>query len=83
MELRWKNGTGDRFLPTGQSSISIKGREFLDHLYDYRLLMTKRAPAVSYHYDFNNPEYGGKWVLRNAGIYLPNYTVSHPRGPWF
>jgi len=26
MELRWKNGTCDRLLPTGQSSISIKVR---------------------------------------------------------
>jgi len=41
MEVRWTNGTGDRHFPTEQSSISIKYREFLDQLYDYRLLMTK------------------------------------------
>ena len=41
IKVRWKNGTGDRFLPTGQSSISIKGRGLLDHLHDHRLLMTK------------------------------------------
>jgi endo-beta-N-acetylglucosaminidase D len=77
MEKRFRIGSGDRFLPTGKSSISTKGRTFLDHLYDYRLLMTKRAPTVNYHYDFNDPEYVGGWVLRNADTYLPNYTVSH------
>ena len=80
MRLGWGGGgwerfrivSGDRFLPTGQSSVSIKGMEFLDRLYDYRFLMTKSAPAGSYYYDFKDHEYGGRWVLRNAAIYLRN-----------
>jgi len=28
------------------------------------------------------PEEKSNMFLRNPGIYLPHYTVSHPRRPW-